>query len=541
MRFRIDPADEPEIVLAIQSSAGVGTTYLTLLILSSVIATFGLLSNSTATVIGAMIVAPLMGPILGLALGLVQGDIKGFRDAFVAESLGVILCLATATFIVWLVGATHVDFAQSEILGRTRPTLLDLAIGFSAGLAGAYATVNRKISASIAGVAIAVALVPPLCVSGLCLGAGLLRQSAGAFVLFAANFLTIQLAATIVFAVSGLGHWRSLRNEHRLLQALLLNMVLLVVTGWFLAGQLNFLFAERRADRISREVISLAFSRISGANLDSLRVQLDGSTLRLDLLARAPEEMTVVFAQKLKKELESRLDYRVDLRIATALASYVTPDGRLFVPEKPAPDPNDVLVEDTQWALQKALKDFPGVELTGFRQVEVTPLSQRLFVTVRSSYLFDAILVARLQAAVIQRLEERQPGPKAVRLTVRTSLIQDFTVDGLQDVVIERSPTPEEVRRLDFERRAQVILRRGIERIKEARLVELRVDLQPILDGETLAIAVRIQSLRPVPRANIESWRKALQSQLKNPIELSITNDLGRQLTVPVSPSPGGF
>jgi len=532
MRLRIDEAQEPLVVEAIHSAAGLGTSYLVLLLLSSVIATFGLLANSTATVIGAMIVAPLMGPILGLALGLVQGDISGFRRALLAEFVGVILCLCTAGAVAALVGPAQIDFSQSEILGRTRPTLFDLAIGFSAGLAGAFCTVNRKISNSIAGVAIAVALVPPLCVSGLCLGAGFTREAGGAFILFGANFLTIQLAAMIVFAGCNLGHWDRLRKQKSLIPALFLNFFLLVVTGWFLTQQLKSLLEERRAEKVSRNVIAAQFSRISGASLDSLRVQLNGSRLGLDVVARAPEELSVAFAQELKRELESQLHYQVELRIATALADYVTPTGRLFVSERPRPDPNEVLLERTRRSLESALKEFPGVELTTCRQLEVAPGTQRLFVAVRSPYLFDAQLVSRLQELTLIQLREGLPDQKGVALTVRTTLIQDYTVDGLQELPAEASLGRAERRRQDLEQRCREWLQVKVSSTPGSTLEQIRVTLKANLEGEPPALELwaKIQSPKAIPRKTLERWQESLTRALDMPVEFTLSNAIGQQV-----------
>jgi uncharacterized hydrophobic protein (TIGR00271 family) len=522
-RWRVDPAGHAELVSAIQSSSGLSASYLTLLVLSCLIATFGLLSNSTATVIGAMIVAPLMGPILGSSLALVRGDLPGFRSALIAEVLGIALCLTVSVAVLVLVGAKHVDFSLSEIAGRVRPTLLDLAVGFSAGLAGAYCTANRQISSSIAGVAIAVALVPPLCVSGLCLGAGLHKEAFGAFVLFGANFLTIQLAATIVFTICGLGQWSKVRGEMTLLHAILLNVVLLGLTGWFLTGQLRSLIAERRAEKVAHDVVSERLSQISGATLESLKVQLSGSRLRVSVLAGAPEEIGVGVAQALRRELKERLSYDVDLRIGTALTSFVTPEGRLF-------DGTDQLQKATGLAIQSSLQGFPGVELLGFQRSEVTPSSQNLVISVRSPYVLDAPMVAQLQTSILSKLAARQPEQKRVQVTVRTTLIQDYTAEGLQDVPSEQAENPEQARRFELERRAQEFLDKQLKSLRDASVTEIHVQVRL----SSLDLTVKIQSLTAIPDRLLASWKQGLQTELASPLSLKITNVLGRVVQLPV-------
>ena len=130
-----------------------------LLISSAVIATLGLVSNSTAVVIGAMIVAPLMDPILSLAFGLAVSDGKLIRRSAVTVCFGVMAVVGTASLISWALGVSYV---QSEITGRTSPNLIDLGIAIAAAVAGSFSMTRKQLSNSIAGVAIAVALVPPL-------------------------------------------------------------------------------------------------------------------------------------------------------------------------------------------------------------------------------------------------------------------------------------------------------------------------------------------------------------------------------------------
>ena len=163
---------------------------------SATIAAYGLLTNSTAVVIGAMLVAPLMGPIFGIALGLTIGDWRLVARALGAELLGVCAVIALGLLIGSL--PFRVDFG-SEILARTQPTLYDIVIALAAGVAGAYTIAHERLSPSLPGVAIAVALVPPLATCGLCLSAARWDLALGAFLLFLANFLAIQVAAAAVF------------------------------------------------------------------------------------------------------------------------------------------------------------------------------------------------------------------------------------------------------------------------------------------------------------------------------------------------------
>ena len=522
--MRVPVATQAEIVEAVHTSAGLGASYVILLLLSTFIATFGLLSNSTATVIGAMIVAPLMGPILGIALSLVQGDLPAFRRALLAEVVGVALCLTCAIAIARLLGPNQVDLTQSEIVGRTHPTLLDLAIGFAAGLAGSFATVNRKISGSIAGVAIAVALVPPLCVSGLSLGSGQWDSGLGAFLLFLANFLTIQLASSIVFGMAGLGHWENFRRERPLLRAFVFNLVLLLATSYFLARQLFILVEERRAEQVTHRIALRELSRLNGASLDGLQIRLVKQRLEVSILARAPEEIGVATARSLQKTLQQQLGYPVDLRIGTARASYVTPDGHLFLPEKIAPTSQEMLETENQRALSLALQDFPGAELTSLRQLSVQPDGQKLFVMVRSPYLFHARLVAQLQSSALEKLQARRPEQKQLELTVRTSLVQDYTAQGLQSTSLDLPLSEEEDRQRKIELR--VALR--LSQLKSAELLQVHSSG----DENGLYVDLKVRSSQPLKARQIQQWKVALEGELKMPVQLGVEVILGQSFQV---------
>ncbi len=175
-------------------------SYLILVFGSCAIATFGLLSNSTAVIIGAMIIAPLMLPIRGLAFGALEGDVLLFRQSFVSVAVGTSLAVVMAWSIGSLVSLP--DFG-SEILSRSRPTLLDLGIAVAAGGISGYAKVQPKISGSLAGTAIAVALMPPLCVIGLGLSRGNMSLSQGATLLYLTNLLGITLSCMLTFLLTG--------------------------------------------------------------------------------------------------------------------------------------------------------------------------------------------------------------------------------------------------------------------------------------------------------------------------------------------------
>jgi len=161
-----------------------GLRYYLLMTISTLIAALGLVINSPAVIIGAMLISPLMTPIFGVSLGLISGDIQLCRKALVTEAAGV----ALAVFSGFLIGVLPLYFKVTpEMLARTQPTLLDLGVATLAGIAGCMAMIDERISPVLPGIAIATSLVPPLAASGLCFALGAPEGGVGAFLLFFAN------------------------------------------------------------------------------------------------------------------------------------------------------------------------------------------------------------------------------------------------------------------------------------------------------------------------------------------------------------------
>ncbi|AOW95035.1 TIGR00341 family protein [Rhodococcus sp. WMMA185] len=174
-----------------------------MLTLSGVIAAAGVVGDSTATVIGAMIIAPLSTPILGIGLGIVTGRGRPVVRNILYVLAGVVLVAVVGyLFSQVLPNPTNV-LTNSQVSGRTSPTLNDLAAAIATGLAGAIAVTRRDVGDVLPGVAIAISLVPPLAVIGVCLGSGAPSLAAGALVLFASNVVAMVITSTVVFAVAG--------------------------------------------------------------------------------------------------------------------------------------------------------------------------------------------------------------------------------------------------------------------------------------------------------------------------------------------------
>ncbi|MEU1972786.1 TIGR00341 family protein [Microbacterium sp. NPDC019599] len=179
------------------------TGFLIMLVLAALVAVAGVLTDSTATVIGAMIIAPLATPIQGIGLGLVIGSRSIVGRSIVWVVLGtVIVVLLGAAFAAFIGDAGRLA-DNSQISGRTSPNLMDLVAALATGIAGAFAMCRRDLSAVLPGVAIAISLVPPLAVVGVCAGVGEWGQAFGAFMLFLSNVFALVIAGAFVYTAAG--------------------------------------------------------------------------------------------------------------------------------------------------------------------------------------------------------------------------------------------------------------------------------------------------------------------------------------------------
>src|SRR4051812_38980243 len=167
-----------------------------LLLLAAIIAGSGVVADSTATVIGAMIVAPLMTPILGTALALVLSDSRRVVTSALLVVAGAAVVVAFGYLLGLLIPGPIVAETNSQVAGRTSPKLIDLVSALATGAVGAFALVRSDVSDTLPGVAIAISLVTPLAVVGLTLESGAPHQSLGALMLFGTNVAAIIATGT---------------------------------------------------------------------------------------------------------------------------------------------------------------------------------------------------------------------------------------------------------------------------------------------------------------------------------------------------------
>lgn len=305
--YHADPDEVKETFVNLKDSAKLSQAYLVLMALSVLLATVGLFANSAPVIIGAMILAPLMAPIISLSMGVLRQE----ADLTLASSktlvFGVLLALLGATLFSWLMPLQSVN---SEIAARLSPTLLDLAVAIISGIAGAYANAKSEVAKSLAGVAIAVALVPPLAVSGIGIGWWDWHVFSGAFLLFLTNLVGIVLAAAATFLVLGFS------PMHLAKKGLMVSTLVVVLISIPLSIAFYSMVKEQR---MVAALESKPIEFLSGeASLRDVKI-LRGEPLAVSVTLVSDRNLAAYEIDQIKQQIEHRLGQPVQLEATIAI------------------------------------------------------------------------------------------------------------------------------------------------------------------------------------------------------------------------------
>ncbi|MGQ4648319.1 TIGR00341 family protein [Lyngbya aestuarii] len=252
-----------------------------LLALSGVISTLGLLAGSAATIIGAMIIAPLIGPITGIAYSMVVANRRLLRRSSLTLFTGVLMTIATSIAIASLIDLRTLN---PEITARVNPTLMDLGVAIAAGAAGAFARSRRSIADALPGVAIAVALVPPLSVIGIGIASLDLKVTTGASILFLTNLIGIIFSGGLVLLCQRYGSLERARS------GLAVSVLALSLLGLPLGLSLNNLLVEENVRRSVAYLISRRTLTFSNTDIRVVRVQPQEKGVFIDLEVAAESD-----------------------------------------------------------------------------------------------------------------------------------------------------------------------------------------------------------------------------------------------------------
>ena len=313
---KVSPPQQVVVYRRLQQGASPSVDYFVLMGLSTLIATFGLLQNSTAVIIGAMLVAPLFTPLMALSMAIVQGDVRLLRLGFESMLKGIVAAIGLAIFITVIFPTTPLT---AEIIARTEPNLLDLGVALAAGVVGAYAVSREEVSAALPGVAIAAALVPPLGVVGIGLGIGDLSIAGGATLLVATNLIAIALAGAITLLLLGFRP-AGVHSRLQLRRGLGTALVLFVLITSSLVGISVRSFRTSQTSQAIQQALQVAlesYPELELTNLEEIRIQNRGDRLEITVPVYVHGEPQADVATVLSENLSQALDTTVWVRLVT--------------------------------------------------------------------------------------------------------------------------------------------------------------------------------------------------------------------------------
>jgi uncharacterized hydrophobic protein (TIGR00271 family) len=317
-----------EVLHELDQAASPGFNYFFMTTLSCAIATFGLLTNSAAVIIGAMLVAPLMSPILGLSLASVAGRDRMFRRSFVALIVGVALSVLLATLlslISRLLPFSILVQLPSEVLSRTSPTPFDLGIAIAGGAAAAYALAQPKLSAALPGVAIATALMPPVCTIGIGIAVDRYSVALGATLLFFTNLVAISFAGILVFALLGFRPARLDNTWHHIPRSLFLTAGLVLITAIPLSLLTYNLVTQARLSQEIQSAVSTELAALPGTQLVDISFNTSDTTINLEVTIRTSHQPNYSQVVNLQKAIAARLQRAISLQLIVIPTTELNP------------------------------------------------------------------------------------------------------------------------------------------------------------------------------------------------------------------------
>jgi uncharacterized hydrophobic protein (TIGR00271 family) len=283
-----------------------------LLLLSAVIATAGVVSDSTATVIGAMIIAPLMTPILGVVLGVVLADRVNLGRCLLLLAAGAAAVVALSWLLGHVVPYPVTAATNSQVAARVTPRLVDLVAAVATGSVGSIALARPDVSDTLPGVAIAISLVPPLAVAGLTLQSGAPGQCLGALLLFATNVAAILASGIVVMALYRVGRVSGPATNSAFHRPVAVTVIVLLLGAVLVPLWINSERIDKTAIRES-DVQAVAEHWASDAGWSVVGVTATGDQVLVDATGPRPAPDLAVLRQDLDAAGLASLDIRVSL------------------------------------------------------------------------------------------------------------------------------------------------------------------------------------------------------------------------------------
>ncbi len=294
----------------IQSSSRWDFDFIALICLSTIIASLGLIQNSGAVVIGAMLVAPLMTPLVGAGLALVQGNRIFIWNAFATVLRGFLLAFGLA----FLLGLFVPGLQESrEMLSRGSPNLLDFAIALISGIAASYALGRPNLYSALPGVAIAAALVPPVATAGMALALGNIGLACGALLLFATNIVAIVLGTDASLYAVGI----RASHEHGVVESWTYRMAAVFLVVALIIGAYEYMPHHSLSEKLQTRIEQLLEEHDGARLVDAHHASSDRVLLNIEAAQPLPKELQVELAKAVRGELGEQLRVELETRLVS--------------------------------------------------------------------------------------------------------------------------------------------------------------------------------------------------------------------------------
>ncbi|EGJ48896.1 TIGR00341 family protein [Desulfocurvibacter africanus] len=367
--IKTTPERRAQVIGDISQGSEPGIRFYVLVGVSTLIASIGLIADSTAVVIGAMLVAPLMTPIFGISLALVLGEAKLLRNSLLAVTAGIFIAVATALLLGSLPIALEVT---PEMLSRTQPNLFDLLVAVLAGFAGAYALVDESLSPALPGVAIATALVPPLANTGLCIAVKAYEGSLGSFLLFVANFLSILIVASAVFIFAGMNYKFDSTNKKQFLRRFGLAAFGFLAIFALLTNYLITMIEDRILSQDIKQVLDQELAGMYGAELNKFNSDFESGKLYVLAHVMSPELFVPKEVRQIQDALTKKLNKPVEFTIRNTIVKDMGATGSTSLVELRNLEGffegreltrKEQVIRETEQLLWELTADAPGTRL----------------------------------------------------------------------------------------------------------------------------------------------------------------------------------
>ncbi|WP_163340106.1 DUF389 domain-containing protein [Desulfopila sp. IMCC35008] len=494
-----------------------GLRFYLMVVISTMIAGLGLITNSTAVIIGAMLVAPLMTPIFGISLALIRNDARLLGYAIQAEVVGVVAAVGMG----YVLGLIYPGLEPTpEMISRTNPHLFDLLVAVFSGFAGAYALVDEKISPALPGVAIATAIVPPLANTGLCFSLGAYSGGIGSFLLFFSNFLSILLVGSIVFWAFKMSREYDGLDKKVVVKKFGLPIISFFIIAVLLSHSLAKIGHDRAVKNTIRTTLSQALKDHPTLSYEKSIYNEDKDIIYVFADVYSSRQISPILVNALQEKLEVALGKPTKLAIRGTLTETVLAPGNLaqimqlnldgeFVSEAPSK-----MIIQTQLAnstIRNYLTALPAVQL---KYVRIFKHNERLVVVASIDGLSPLDLGNLKEAEELLRQILEEPDLDLVVRYQQSTLydsegLYHFAMTGFKDL------TPPQKNAIN---KAKSILADWFAELPEASLIALN---HTVLDAQ-IHFLVEISSLMTFEVDRVRKLEQLIKKETGEHIRLHV-------------------